>query len=448
MALFVQKFGGTSVGDPSRIARCAARVKQRVDEGHRVVVVVSAMGHATDELIELASRVCDKPSRRELDMLMATGEQVSVALVAMALEKIGVSAASLTGGQAGITTDGAFGRARVIRVDAERLESELARGRVPVVCGFQGLSRDGEITTLGRGGSDTTAVALAAALRVCDHGGCCEIFTDVDGVYTADPRLVPMASKLQRISYQEMLELASLGAQVMHPRAVLFGERYGVPIHVRHSQRPDEGTMICRETPDMEEVMVVGAALKPDLGRVSLRRIPNNPGVQGMLFDAVAKAGIMVDDIMQTEFGEIASISFTVDHSDLADVKIAASQVLDRVGTGELAIEIGLAKISVVGAGMKSHVGVASRMFTALGAAGIPIHNITTSEIKISCILGKEHAQRALAITHEAFGLEKLGAMQSTGQTASSVASSVASPVASFVASPIASPIAGSVSAT
>ena len=198
----------------------------------------------------------------------------------------------------------------------------------------------------------------------------------------------------------------------------------------------------------MEEVMVVGAALKPDLGRVSLRRIPNNPGVQGMLFDAVAKAGIMVDDIMQTEFGEIASISFTVDHSDLADVKIAASQVLDRVGTGELAIEIGLAKISVVGAGMKSHVGVASRMFTALGAAGIPIHNITTSEIKISCILGKEHAQRALAITHEAFGLEKLGAMQSTGQTASSVASSVASPVASFVASPIASPIAGSVSAT
>jgi len=408
MAVFVQKFGGTSVGDPQRIARCAARVKHRIDEGHQIVVVVSAMGHTTDELIELAARVTDKPSKRELDMLMATGEQVSVALVAMALQRLGVRATSLTGGQAGITTDGDFGRARVIRVARERLDAELALGRVPVVCGFQGVSHDGEITTLGRGGSDTTAVALAAALRVAEQGGSCEIFTDVEGVYTADPRLVPNASKLARISYEEMLELALLGAQVMHPRAVLFGERYGVPIHVRHSQRPEEGTMICRETPEMEEVMVVGAALKPDLGRVSLRRIPNNPGVQGMLFDAVARAGIMVDDIVQTEFGEIASISFTVDHGDLADVKIAASQVLDRVGTGELAIEIGLAKISVVGTGMKTHVGVASRMFTALGDAGIPIHNITTSEIKISCILGKEHAERALAIAHEAFGLDKL----------------------------------------
>ncbi len=410
MAVFVQKFGGTSVGDPQRIARCAARVKQRVDEGHRVVVVVSAMGHATDELIELAGRVTARPSRRELDMLMATGEQVSVALVAMALEKIGVAATSLTGGQAGILTDGNHGRALISEVSRARLDEELGFGRVPVVCGFQGVSRSGEITTLGRGGSDTTAVALASALKVAETGGCCEIFTDVDGVYTADPRLVPTASKLARISYEEMLELALLGAQVMHPRAVLFGERYGVPIHVRHSQRPDEGTMICRETPEMEQMMVVGAALKRDLGRVSLRRIPNNPGVQGMLFDAVAKAGILVDDIVQTEFGEIASISFTVDHGDLADVKIAASQVLDRVGTGELAIEIGLAKISVVGTGMKTHVGVASRMFTALGDAGIPIHNITTSEIKISCILGKEHAERALAIAHEAFGLDRLAA--------------------------------------
>jgi aspartate kinase len=415
MATFVQKFGGTSVGDPTRIARCAARVKARRDEGHQVVVVVSAMGHTTDELIELAERVTDKPSRRELDMLMATGEQVSVALVAMALERLGVPATSLTGGQAGITTDGAYGRARVTRVARERLDREIALGRVPVVCGFQGLSSDGELTTLGRGGSDTTAVALAAALHVAEHGGACEIFTDVDGVYTADPRLVPKATKLARISYEEMLELALLGAQVMHPRAVLFGERYGVPIHVRHSQRPDEGTLICRETPDMEDVMVVGAALKPDLGRVSLRRIPNNPGMQGMLFEAVAKAGILVDDIVQTEFGEMASISFTVDHSELADVKIAASQVLDRVGTGELAIEIGLSKVSVVGTGMKSHVGVASRMFKALGEAGIPIHNITTSEIKISCIVNKEHGARAIAIAHDAFGLDKLGAAQAAG---------------------------------
>ena len=413
--VYVQKFGGTSVGDPTRIARCAARVKARRDEGNDVVVVVSAMGQTTDELLELAERVTDRPSRRELDMLMATGEQVSVALVAMALEKIGVPATSLTGGQVGITTDGAYGRARVTRVSRERLDRELALGRVPVVCGFQGTTPDGELTTLGRGGSDTTAVALAAALQVAEHGGLCEIFTDVDGVYTADPRLVPSASKLSRISYEEMLELALLGAQVMHPRAVLFGERYGVPIHVRHSQRPDEGTLICRETPDMEDVMVVGAALKPDLGRVSLRRIPNNAGMQGMLFEAVAKAGILVDDIVQTEFGEMASISFTVDHSELADVKIAASQVLDRVGTGELAIEIGLSKVSVVGTGMKSHVGVASRLFKALGDAGISIHNITTSEIKISCIVNKEHGARAIAIAHDAFGLDKLGAAQAAG---------------------------------
>ncbi len=415
MALFVQKFGGTSVGDPRRIARCAARVKSRIDAGDRVVVVASAMGHSTDELIALAGEVSDRPSRRELDFLMATGEQVSVALLSMALERLGVAATALTGAQAGIVTDGDHGRARVTRVDPARLDRELAAGRVPVVCGFQGASGEGELTTLGRGGSDTTAVALAAALGVAAGGGACEIFTDVDGVYTADPRLVPSASKLARISYEEMLELSLLGAQVMHPRAVLFGERYGVPIHVRHSQRPDEGTLISRETPEMEDVMVVGAALKPDLGRVSLRRIPNNPGVQGMLFEAVAKAGILVDDIVQTEFGEIASISFTVDHSELADVKIAASQVLDRVGTGELAIEIGLAKVSVVGTGMKTHVGVASRMFGALGAAGIPIHNITTSEIKISCIVGKEHAVRALAIAHEAFGLDRLGAEQAAG---------------------------------
>ncbi len=415
MALYVQKFGGTSVGDPRRIARCAARARARVEAGDRVVVVASAMGHSTDELIALAGEVTDRPDRRELDFLMATGEQVSVALLAMALDRSGVPATALTGAQAGIVTDGDYGRARVVRVDRTRLDRELEAGRVPVVCGFQGESEDGELTTLGRGGSDTTAVAIAAALGVAAQGGVCEIFTDVDGVYTADPRLVPSASRLARISYEEMLELALLGAQVMHPRAVLFGERYGVPIHVRHSQRPDEGTLISRETPDMEDVMVVGAALKPDLGRVSLRRIPNNPGVQGMLFEAVAKAGILVDDIVQTEFGEIASISFTVDHSELADVKIAASQVLDRVGTGELAIEIGLAKVSVVGTGMKSHVGVASRMFSALGAAGIPIHNITTSEIKISCIVSKEHATRALAIAHEAFGLDRLGAEQAAG---------------------------------
>ncbi|MBL9118307.1 MAG: aspartate kinase [Phycisphaerae bacterium] len=411
MATIVQKFGGTSVGDPQRIMRCAKRVAETKAAGHHLVVVVSAMGDTTDDLIALAEAINTEPDRREMDMLMSTGEQVSVALMAMALQKLGVPAVSLTGGQVGIRTTDAHRKARITSIDPQRLRREFALGRVPVVCGFQGICDNGDITTLGRGGSDTTAVALAAALDVACDGGYCDIFTDVDGVYTADPRIVKNAAKLAAISYEEMLELAALGAGVMHARAVMFGEKYGVPIHVRHSQKPDTGTMITdeqsvREKHGMEDIVVVGAALKPDLGRVSLRRIPNNVGVQGMIFDCISKANIMVDDIVQTEFGDMASISFTVDHGDLADVKIAASQVLDAIGTGELAIEIGLAKVSAVGTGMKSHTGVASRMFRALGDAAVPIHNITTSEIKISCIVPKEHGQRALQTVHDAFNLE------------------------------------------
>jgi aspartate kinase len=419
MATIVQKFGGTSVGDPQRILRCAKRVAETRAAGNDVVVVVSAMGDTTDDLIALAEAVNPAPDRREMDMLMSTGEQVSVALMAMALHKLGVAAVSLTGGQVGIHTTDAHRKARITSIDAARMRHEFNHGRIPVVCGFQGTCPNGDITTLGRGGSDTTAVALAAALDVAKDGGYCDIFTDVDGVYTADPRIVKNAAKLRAISYEEMLELAALGAGVMHARAVMFGEKYGVPIHVRHSQKPDTGTMITDEesvrqyrgTPGeqhgMEDIVVVGAALKPDLGRVSLRRIPNNVGVQGMIFDKISKANIMVDDIVQTEFGDMASISFTVDHADLADVKIAASQVLDSLGTGELAIEIGLAKVSAVGTGMKSHTGVASRMFRALGEASVPIHNITTSEIKISCIVPKEHGHKALQTVHDAFNLEQ-----------------------------------------
>jgi aspartate kinase len=406
MATIVQKFGGTSVGDAHRLQRCAKRIAETKAAGNAVIVVVSAMGHATDELIELAESVNPEPSPREMDMLMSTGEQVSVAVMAMALHRLGIDAVSLTGGQVGVRTSDAHRKARITSIDPARMREELRRGRVPVVAGFQGIAPNGDITTLGRGGSDTTAVALAAALNVGADGGYCDIFTDVDGVYTADPRLVSNAAKLSRISYEEMLELATLGAGVMHARAVMFGEKYGVPIHVRHSQKPDSGTMIVKEYPGMEDIVVVGAALKADLGRVSLRRIPNNVGVQGMIFDRISKANIMVDDIVQTEFGDMASISFTVEHSDLADVKIAASQVLDALGTGELAIEIGLAKVSAVGTGMKSHTGVASRMFRALGEASVPIHNITTSEIKISCIVPKEHGQKALQTVHDAFGLE------------------------------------------
>jgi aspartate kinase len=411
MSTIVQKFGGTSVGDPQRILRCAKRVAETRSAGHDVVVVVSAMGDTTDDLIALAEAVNPEPDRREMDMLMSTGEQVSVALMAMALHKLGVPATSLTGGQVGIRTTDSHRRARITSIDPVRMRHEFGQGRIPVVCGFQGICANGDITTLGRGGSDTTAVALAAALNVAKDGGYCDIFTDVDGVYTADPRIVKNAAKLKAISYEEMLELAALGAGVMHARAVMFGEKYGVPIHVRHSQKPDTGTMITdeesvREKHGMEDIVVVGAALKPDLGRVSLRRIPNNVGVQGMIFEKISKANIMVDDIVQTEFGDMASISFTVDHADLADVKIAASHVLDSLGTGELAIEIGLAKVSAVGTGMKSHTGVASRMFKALGDANVPIHNITTSEIKISCIVPKEHGQKALQTVHDAFNLE------------------------------------------
>ncbi|MEY4786407.1 MAG: hypothetical protein RL692_301 [Planctomycetota bacterium] len=405
MPTIVQKFGGTSVSDAARIRRAAQRVADARASGFDVVVVASAMGSTTDDLITLADQVSASPDRRELDMLMATGEQASVALLAMALRELGCPASSLTGGQAGIRTDGVHGRARITRIECGRLERLISRGEIPVVAGFQGTSDEGEITTLGRGGSDTTAVAIAAALHISEEGGYCEIFTDVDGVYTADPRLVRSAVKLPRISYEEMLELATLGAGVLHARAVLFGEKYGVPIHVRHSQKPDHGTMISRENPNMEELAVVGCALKDELGRVSIRQIKNVVGLQGRLFTALAHANIVVDDIMQTEQGSVTMIAFTVEHADLADSKQIVAKTLQELAEGEMSVEVGLAKVSVVGVGMKSHAGVASRMFRALGEAGVAIHNITTSEIKISCIIDAANGQRGLEAVHSTFGL-------------------------------------------
>jgi aspartate kinase len=407
MSLIVQKFGGTSVADTQKILRCAKRAVEARQAGHDVVVVVSAMGHTTDELIELAQTISDKPSAREMDMLMSTGEQVSIALMAIAMQSLGAEAVSMTGAQMGMLTNHVHSKARIQAIEVDRIRRELSAGRIVVAAGFQGITDSGEITTLGRGGSDTTAVALAAALGVNENGGLCEIYTDVDGVYTADPRQVKNAQKLERITYEEMLELASQGAAVMHNRSVLFGQKYGVPIHVRHSQKADQGTIICKETPDMEDIVVAGCALKRDLGRISLRRIPNTPGLQGMVFDAIAKANIIVDDIIQTIHGDLASLSFTVDHNELADVKIAAGKVLDQLGTGELAVEIGLAKVSVAGVGMRSHSGVAATMFKALGDAGINIANITTSDIKISCIVPKQDGERALQVVHDAFELDK-----------------------------------------
>ena len=407
MPTIVQKFGGTSVADPARIMRCAQRIVDARQAGHRVVAVVSAMGHTTDELIELAAKVTPNPSPREMDMLMATGEQVSVALMAMALHALGCDAVSMTGGQAGIETDGAHRKARIGAIDRGAIDRALAGGAVPVVCGFQGIGPDGSITTLGRGGSDTTAVAIAAALDVAADGGTCEIFTDVDGVYTADPRLVPGARKLRQISHEEMLELASMGAAVMHPRAVLFGEKFGVPIHVRHSQRDVEGTVIVPEELIMEDIVVVGCALKPDLGRISLKGLPRADGIQAQIFEPIAEANLSVDDIVQTEFGDATTIAFTVEHVDIAEVKAICQSLVARLGRGEIDVEVGLAKVSAVGTGMKSHSGVASRMFRALAGAGVRIHNITTSEIKISCIVDRPDGERGLQAVHDAFGLSE-----------------------------------------
>ena len=405
MPTLVMKFGGTSVADPERIRRAARRVAEAKADGHQVAVVVSAMGHTTDELIGLAGKVAREPARRELDALMSTGEAVSAALIAMALQDQGLPARSLNAFQCAMRTDGGHGRARLEGVDADGLHRMLEQGVIPVVTGFQGIAASGDITTLGRGGSDTTAVAIAAALAVQRDGGCCEIYTDVDGVHTADPRLVPDAPKLGTITYDEMLELAAMGAGVMHARAVVFGQRHGVPIHVRHSQRPEPGTMIQRETPHMESIAVIGCALKTDLGRVHLQGLPRTAGVQGQVFSAIASRGLIVDDIIQTEGANAVDLAFTVEHGDLPEVKTAVGEVLQRLGSGRIELEIGLAKVSAVGTGMRSHAGVASRMFQVLGDAGVPIRNITTSEIRISCLVPQEHGERSLRLVHEAFGL-------------------------------------------
>jgi aspartate kinase len=414
MSLVVQKFGGTSLADPGRIRRCAARAVAAQLDGNQVVVVVSAMGSTTDELVDIARQVSSGPRRREMDVLLATGEQVSTALMAMAIHELGAEAISRTARCLGIVTDPDHGKAKIRSIDPAVVRSDLAAGRIVVVPGFQGVSVEGSITTLGRGGSDTTAVAVAAALGVNPGTGVCEIYTDVDGVYTADPRHVPDARKLSRITYEEMVELASVGAGVLHTRAVMFGQRFSVPMHVRHSARPEEGTMIVNETPEMERVSVVGCALTPDLGRITVRGVPNQPGAQSVIFKHIEGAGVLVDDIMQIESGTSADVSFTVEAPNLADLKVAVQGALEELGGGEMAVEVGLAKVSAVGMGMRTHTGVAAAMFRALGEAGINIANITTSEIKISCLVPKEHGGKALRVVHDAFRLAKQAAANPT----------------------------------
>ncbi len=405
MSLIVQKFGGSSVADVHKIRLCAQRAKQAHEDGRRVVVVVSAMGKTTDGLIALARDANETLPKRDLDMLLSTGEQVSAALMSMTLKSLGLSAIAFTGQQVGVSTTDSHTRARIASIDAAHLKTHLDEGKVVVVTGFQGVTRTGDITTLGRGGSDLTAVALAAALKA----DVCEIFTDVDGVYTTDTRIVPEARKLDRISYEQMLELASLGAKVMHPRAVLCGKNFNVPIHVRHSHRPDQGTMIVSETPEMEQIVVSGAALKSDIGRVTLAGVPNTPQTAQVIFDAVADADIFVDDIIQNETGDgLVTISFTVEHNELADAGPCAERIVESLGKGDVHIDVGLAKVSVVGVGMRSHTGVAATMFRALGAANVNIRNITTSEIKISCIIDKADGEKALRTVHDAFDLSNI----------------------------------------
>jgi len=411
MGLIVQKFGGTSVADAERIHRAAKRAIQAKQKGNQVVVVVSAMGDTTDDLIDLAKSVCSfngcsmQPPKREMDQLLATGEQVTIALMAMAIHAQGQEAISFTGGQVGLVTDSAFSKARIQSINKQRIFDQLKEGKVVIIAGFQGVTPEGDLTTLGRGGSNATLVAVGAVLEA----DVCENYTDVDGIYTADPRIVKSARKIDRISYDEMLELSNLGASVLQTRAVEFAKKYHVPLHVRNSQNDNEGTWIVAETKNMEHIVVSGAALKKDLTRVTIKSVPDKPGVAAKIFGDIAAANIVVDDIIQNVMDDnTANISFTVEHGDLHDIKPAVEKLCKELGGKSHGIYAGeLAKVSVVGVGMRTHTGVAQRMFKALADAKINIQNITTSEIKISCIIDKNDANRALQLVHDAFELEK-----------------------------------------
>jgi aspartate kinase len=404
LGLVVQKFGGTSVANAEKIRAAAQRAIQTKEAGHHVVVVVSARGHRTDELIDLANEVHPSPPARELDMLMATGEQESIALLAMAIHAQGHEAHSLTGGQMGIVTDSFHGKARIREISTTRINQILSDGKIAIVAGFQGIDLEQNITTLGRGGSDTTAVAIAAALGA----DVCEIYTDVDGVYTTDPRLVPEARKIDQISYDEMLELASVGAGVMHSRSIEFAKKFGTIIHVRHSGRSTEGTLIRPEHPSMEHVVVRGAALQRAEARVTLEGVPDKPGVVYKIFSRIAAAHIVVDMIVQNaSIDGRTEVSFTVAQSDLSATLAVTEKVAQEIGAQKVQHSTGVSKVSVVGLGMRVHSGVAERMFRALSSRGINIRMITTSDIKISTLVAESDAIEALKAVHVEFALDQ-----------------------------------------
>ncbi len=405
MARIVQKYGGTSVGDTDRIKNVAKRIKAMRDEGHELVVVVSARSGVTNELLARAKAVCEFPSERELDMLLATGEQETIALTAMAMHGIGVAAVSYTGAQAGIFTDKVHTKAKIKTINAKPIEKDLKAGKVVIVAGFQGINDEGQITTLGRGGSDLTAIALAAALKADK----CEIYTDVDGVYTADPRVVKTAKMLPELSYDEMLELASSGSKVMQTRSVEFAKKYGVVFEVRSSFNHNPGTIVKEEVAYMEKVVVRGVAVDKDQAKVIVSNIPDKPGSAAKVFRALSDANINVDMIVQNAGRQgVANLTFTVPQTESARAVKSLKPVLAAIGGGPVTIHEHIAKLSVVGVGMKTHSGVAATLFQALADAGINIELISTSEIKISIVIDQARADEAARVTHTAFDLDKV----------------------------------------
>ncbi|MGD0914890.1 MAG: aspartate kinase [Thermodesulfobacteriota bacterium] len=405
MALVVQKYGGTSVGDIDRIKNVASRVIKTKNQGHDVVVVVSAMAGETDKLIRLAQQITPTPDERELDVLVSTGEQVSIALLAIALKAMGCASKSYLGFQIKIATDSAFGKARISGIESEKILKDLKNGRVVVVAGFQGVDESDNITTLGRGGSDTTGVAVAAALKA----DVCEIYTDVDGVYTTDPNICPKARKLSKISYDEMLEMASLGAKVLQIRSVEFAKKYDVPIHVRSSFNDNLGTIVCKEDEEMERVVVSGVTYNKNEAKIEIMGVPDVPGMVAKLFKPIADANIVVDMIIQTSSTEkgYADVAFTVPKSDFTKTLQIIKETMKGFGGKEVAADENIAKVSIVGVGMRSHSHVATQMFSALAKEGININMISTSEIKISCIINAKYTELAVRALHDAFELDK-----------------------------------------
>lgn len=404
MALVVQKYGGTSVGTVEKIRNVAKRVAKTFDDGNDVVVIVSAMAGETNRLVALADEMCEFPSEREYDVLVSTGEQVTIALLSMCLQSMGYSAKSYLGSQIPVLTDNAHSRARIKSIDDKKVREDLKSGTIIIVAGFQGIDEHGNVTTLGRGGSDTSAVAVAAALKA----DVCEIYTDVDGVYTTDPRMVPAARKIEKISYEEMLELASLGAKVLQIRSVEFAKKYNVVVHVRSTFNDKPGTLVMKEDQEMETVLVSGIAYNKDEAKISIFGVPDQPGIAAQIFSPLSEANITVDMIIQnvSQDGK-TDMTFTVLKTDCKKALKIVEEVVPKINASGVKHDENIAKVSIVGVGMRSHSGIAQTMFETLAKEGINIEMISTSEIKVSCIVAAKYTELAVRVLHEAFGLDQ-----------------------------------------